>query len=474
MIVWAVLVTPILAGIVSWVTPRRRIVTLLAVLSPLVALALGDILVAHTRSRVVEAPGLVRVDSLSALMVLLIATVGLIAGLRCGAVLEESPQRAGRTYAALVQLFLAAMFGAVTSANLGVVWLMIEATTITTSFLVAHRRSSRALEASWKYVVVCSLGIAVALLGLVILYFASAHATVAARATLDVEGLIHLGPHLNSAVVRLGVALALIGFATKVGLAPFHSWLPDAHSQAPSPVSGLMSGVLLSVAFYALVRVSSVAHAALGSHFARTLLATLALVTLVVAAVLILATRDVKRLLAYSSIEHMGLATLALAAGTTMAVAAALFHLLGHGVVKSSAFLSAGEVSDLEHTTRLDEITGLLHRRPALGLRLGAGLLALVGLPPFSLFLSEVLMTRAEISAGLAGPAVVQVLLVVAIGVATLNAAWPVFFGSGERASSSTRVWGVAGVALVASLLLSVIGVPVTTFVESAARAVGQ
>ncbi|NNN02843.1 MAG: hydrogenase [Acidimicrobiaceae bacterium] len=475
MIVWLLLLSPLVAGLVSWATPVRRVTVLLAALSPLLILIVGVDLALRTHSSVVRAPGLVRVDALGALMVVLIGTVGLIAGLRCADVLDRSTERNGRVYAGLVQIFLAAMLGAVTTANLGVVWLMIEMTTIATSFLVAHQRNARALEASWKYVVLCSLGIAVALLGLVVIYFASAHAVPGAAPTLDVEKLILLGHHLNAPVLRVGVALALAGFATKVGLAPFHSWLPDAHSQAPAPVSGLMSGVLLSVALYALVRVKSVADAALGPLFARDLLVTLALGSLLVAAVMILATRDLKRLLAYSSIEHLGLATLALAAGSTLALAAAFFHILGHGLVKSSVFLSAGEVSDAEGTTRLENITGLLQRQPALGLRLGVGLLALVGLPPFSLFLSEVLMTRAEFAAGLVVPAVLQVLLVVGIGVATLSAVWPMFFGEGERISSSaTRHIGVPGSALVVSVLLGVVGSPVGSFVEHAARAVGR
>jgi hydrogenase-4 component F len=459
MIVLALLVTPLLGAALSWILTNLRARRVVAVAGPVLVILVGLRLVVLTRHGVVTTPATGRVDALSALLVVLVGVMGLLAGLRLGRVLTDSEPRAGRRYGALVQLFLAAMLGALVTANLGVLWLMIELTTVATSFLVAHRGHAKALEASWKYVVLCSLGIAVALLGLVIIYFASAHVARGGAPTLDLTHLRALGTRLNGPVVRLGGALALVGFATKVGLAPLHTWLPDAHSQAPAPVSGLMSGVLLAVALYALIRVKSVVDAVLGASFSRDLLVVLALGSLVVAVTFLLATRDLKRLLAYSSMEHLALATLAVAAGTKLALAAALFHVMGHGLVKSSVFHSAGEIVDRKGTSDLGALRGILRGGDPAGRRLAVGVLALVGFPPFSLFLSELLMTRAEFRAGLGVVASVQVLLAVGAGVVTLWNLWPVFLG--ERATESvvgSRRWSVPGVSLGASVLLALVG----------------
>ncbi len=215
--------------------------------------------------------------------------------------------------------------------------------------------------------------------------------------------------HLDPSVMRLGFALVVLGYGTKVGLAPMHSWLPDAHSQAPAPISALMSGVLLTVAFYAILRFKAVADVALGPGFSRTLLVIVALLSLVVAASLLLTQRDYKRMLAYHSIEHMGLIALGAAAGIPLAIAAVLLHILGHGLAKSVLFLTSGEIMAAEGTSQIDGVRALLARRPALGGVFGVGLVALLGLPPFSLFISELLMARAEFQVGLGWAAIVAV-----------------------------------------------------------------
>jgi hydrogenase-4 component F len=234
------------------------------------------------------------------------------------------------------------MAAAVLAASLGIVWVAIEGTTIVTAFLVGQRRTRPAVEAAWKYVMICSTGIAIALLGLLVLNAAAAHA--GAPAGLGWARLVADAPHLDRGVTRIAVALLIIGFGTKAGLAPLHAWLPDAHGQAPAPVSALMSGVLLSVAFYAILRVKSIADPALGAGYCRSLLAILAVASLAIAASLLIGQHDYKRMLAYSSIEHMGLLALGAAAGSAAAIAAVLLHMLGHGLAKGSLFVSAGKV----------------------------------------------------------------------------------------------------------------------------------
>ena len=199
------------------------------------------------------------------------------------------------------------------------------------------------------------------------------------------------------------MALAVLGFATKAGLAPMHSWLPDAHCQAPAPVSGLMSGVLLSVALYAILRIQAISTAVIGPDFLRGLLVAAGLLSLAVAAALMLAQRDYKRLLAYSSIEHMGIMALGAAVGGTLATTAVLLHMLGHGLVKSTMFVVAGRILAAEGSSRIDDVHGLLARRPDLARPLLAGTAALLGFPPFVLFFTEVAIVIAGWATGSAG-----------------------------------------------------------------------
>ena len=262
-----------------------------------------------------------------------------------------------------------------------------------------------------------SVGVAIAFLGIVLLY---ASGRASGSPTLSwvalTSGQIALSPHL----ARAGIALAVLGFATKAGLAPMHSWLPDAHSQAPAPVSGLMSGVLLSVAMYAILRIQSVGAAHIGVGLVHGLLLTFGLLSLAVAALLTLTQRDYKRLLAYSSIEHMGIIAIGVGSGTTLGLTAALLHMLGHGVVKAAMFVVAGRVLNITGSSRISHVTGLLRRRPDLGWPFLVGSAALLGFPPFVTFFTEVAVLLALTQAGLwwAAGAAALLLLVTFIGIA--------------------------------------------------------
>ena len=266
--------------------------------------------------------------------------------------------------------------------------------------------------------VISSTGIALALLGTFLLNYADQH--TAQPAGLDWVGLIVDAPQLDPEVTRIAVALLIIGFGTKAGLAPLHAWLPDAYSQAPTPVAALMSGVLSSVAFYAVLRVKVIADAALGADFARALLLVVALASLAVAASLMLGQRDYKRMLAYSSIENMGLLALGAAIGSPLAIAAVLLHILGHGLVKSTLFIGAGRLLQLTGTSRIDRVRGLAARAPVLAGCLGIGILALIGFPPFSLFASEFGIARAGFVGGLGDVTAAALLLVLVIAASLL------------------------------------------------------
>ncbi|MFE0173297.1 proton-conducting transporter membrane subunit [Streptomyces sp. NPDC059002] len=388
--------------------------------SPAVILACGGLLAARVLSEgaVSAYAGLLRADALTAWMLLVIGAVAFVACASTPAHLagERAAGRAtGQTawrLHLLIHAFLAAMCLAVVTANLGVLWVAIEATTIVTAFLVGHRRTRASVEAAWKYVVICSAGIGLAFLGTVLIYYAARQAGISETWALDWPTLVARADRLDPAVTRLGIALVVLGFGAKAGLVPLHAWLPDAHSQAPAPVSALMSGVLLSVAFGAVLRFKAIADAALGGDFTRALLTAIALLTLALAAALLLAQRDYKRMLAYSSMEHMSLIALGAAIGSPLALSAALLHIAGHGLAKSVAFCGAGRVLQLTGTARIGRVRGLFARSPWLGACLGAAVVALLGFPPFSLFASELALARAGFADGMGWPMAAALLLV--------------------------------------------------------------
>jgi hydrogenase-4 component F len=398
-LIWIPLLVPLLMALTAWWRSSAAWTRTadLAVAVVVLAAGLGLLGTVHADGPVVAGGGALRADALSAWLLVTIGAVAVTA--LWGGLPTRATQGApdGR-YTALICLFLATMSLAVLSDNLGILWVAVEATTITTAFLVGHHRTRRSLEAAWKYVVLGSVGVAIAFLGIVLLYAA---AVAAGTPTLSWSGLATGAIALDPELTRIAVALAVLGFATKAGLAPMHSWLPDAHSQAPAPVSGLMSGVLLSVALYAILRVQAIGDAVLGEGFLRGLLVAGGLLSLAVAAALILAQRDYKRMLAYSSIEHMGIMALGAAVGGPLATAAVLLHMLGHGLVKAALFVVAGRILAAEGSARTSDVTALLARRPDLARPLLAGTAALLGFPPFVLFFTEVAIVVAGWQAGL-------------------------------------------------------------------------
>ena len=323
---------------------------------------------------------------------------------------------------------------------------------------------------------ICSAGIALAFLGTVLVYFAALHAAGHPSGSLDWTALMTAAPRLNPGVMRLALALLVLGYGTKVGLAPMHSWLPDAHSQAPAPVSALMSGVLLTVAFYALLRFKAIADAALGTGYPRALLVTAGLASLAVAASLLLTQRDYKRMLAYHSIEHMGLIALGAAAGSTLAIAAVLLHILGHGLAKAVLFLASGEILLAEGSSEIAKVPALLSRRPVLGGIFGSGLAALLGLPPFSLFASELNMIRAEFAVGLGWAAAVALACMAVIFAAVMAHGRHLLLGqaaSPVRPQATPRIVAVPLTAgLLACVVLGVSAWPVQPLLHAAAQVV--
>ncbi|MCY7288886.1 MAG: hydrogenase [Cryobacterium sp.] len=396
---WTPLAIPALLAVLSLVVPSPRLRRQSPVASSVAVLVSGLLLVSVVLADLVPTlgGGLLRADALSAYMLTVVGAVGLVSTWGGLGDATAVPVRFAGSYDALISVFLAAMSLAVLADNIGLMWAAVEATTIATAFLVGHHRTPRSLEAAWKYVILGSVGVAIALLGIVLIYAASCST---GEATLSWLVLSQSDLPLDPTLIRAGGALAVLGFATKAGLAPMHSWLPDAHSQAPAPVSGLMSGVLLAVALYAILRIQTITDAVIGPDFLRIMLSVGGLLSLFVAAALLIRQRDFKRMLAYSSIEHMGMMAVGAAIGAA-ALPAVLLYVLGHGLTKATLFVISGRILEVEGTPRIDDVRALLVRRPGLAVPWLIAMAALIGFPPFSIFFSEVGIIVAGYSTGM-------------------------------------------------------------------------
>ena len=288
--------------------------------------------------------------------------------------------------------------------NLGLVWVAIEGATAVSTLLVGFYRTPRALEAAWKYLILGSVGIGFALLGTVLVYASSVGVLGETSDALNWSRLMASATGLDPGLLRLGFLFVLVGYGTKIGLAPFHTWLPDAHSQAPSPISALLSGVSLAVALYVLVRFHLVAQAALGPSFSAVLLVGFGLLSLAVALPFLVAQGDLKRLLAYSSIEHMGLLTLAIGFGGRLALLGATLHVLAHALSKATAFLAAGEVIQQYGSPRLGRLRGTLAMAPDAGPGLLVAAIVAGGMPPSAVFVAEIAIIFGGVRGWLACP----------------------------------------------------------------------
>ncbi len=400
-------VVPVVAGALAWPADARRAGGI-AFAAGAIALAAGLALagVVFARGPVRAFDGLVVVDALGAYLLVLVLVVAAIATAGSPAHLAHELEAgrlgardAGRYYALL--LWFAAGLAAVPLLDsLGLVWVGIEATTIISALLVGFARTPAAIEAAWKYLILGSIGIGFALLGTLLLYASSVPILGETSNALSWTALMAIAPGLDPALVRLAFLFALAGYGTKAGLAPFHTWLPDAHSQAPSPISALLSGASLAVALYALARIHLVTVGALGPGFSATLLVVFGLLSLAVALPFIVAQGDLKRLLAYSSIEHLGLATLALGFGGHLALLGFGLHLLSHGLAKSTSFLAAGRLVALRGSRRIGRLRGSLARSPADGRAILVAALVLAGLPPSGIFAAEVAILLGGVQAG--------------------------------------------------------------------------
>ena len=291
-----------------------------------------------------------------------------------------------RFYHAMYQAFLFTMLLALSTNNMGVMWVAVEGATLTTVLMVSLYRTPAAIEAAWKYFILCGVGIALALFGTILMYMAAQPIMGPGMAAMTWTDLLGHAPRINAGILNLAFVFLLVGYGTKVGLAPLHAWLPDAHAEGPTPISAVLSGLLLNVALYAVLRCKVLTDGALGTRFAGDL-ATLAL-----SGIMLYRRRDVKRFFAYSSIEHMGLITFAFGMGGPLANFAGLLHMTMHSLTKSAIFYAVGHAVQARGSQKISDIRGLTVSHPALGWGLLFGVVAIAGLPPFGVFMSEFLL----------------------------------------------------------------------------------
>jgi hydrogenase-4 component F len=392
---------PFAASIVAFFIPRRA-AWMVTVATGVATFGLSLALIPTVASQSQIAVGSVlRVDALS--VVFLMATTFLYAAtaIFAGGYLHLADGAAGRRYARLfyagLNLFCWSMVAAPLVNGLALLWVAIEITTVISALLVAIDDTDGATEASWKYILIASLGLGIALLATIFMYYAGS--TVFGSAyDLSYVKLLAGASHFPPDVVRLSFVLATLGFGTKMGLVPVHTWLPDAHSEAPTPVSALLSGALLATSFYAILRYFQIAVRTLGPTFPRNVLLIFGLASLLLAALYLLSQRDLKRLFAYSSVEHMGILAIGMSFGAPIAVVGVLLHVLAHAAAKGTAFFGAGSVVRKFGTKDMTKIRGGVGALPWSGPMLVAAVLALSAMPPFGIFRSEFLIVQGGLS----------------------------------------------------------------------------
>jgi len=480
-----VLLPPLFASCLTvLVRPYRRVVGWISLTCAAVSLAASGRLCVEAVSGGLAADprwttSLWRIDSLSALLALCISFVALLASALAPGLYIVTPAGASETpglrqrdhddlsetrrLRIYMSAFAFTMLMAVTVQNVALMWVAIEATTIASALAIPLNRTKASVEASWKYLLVCSVGIALAFTGTILAYFDFLATAGEVPGALNWTVLRGAAPSLHPELLQLAFAFILVGYGTKAGLAPMHTWLPDAHSEAPSPLSAMMSGVLLAVAMYAIARWKAVIDASVDAAFTNALLVGFGLLSVAIGTFSLVIQHHYKRMLAYSSVEHMGLVTIGLALGPLGAFAAWL-HVMNHAVAKSASFLLAGRILQRYGTTEIGGVTGLLQVMPWTGTLFASGILALVGLPPFGLFVSEFLLIQAAIADHKLWLAAIILFLLLTAFISLLSHLNRMLYGSAPEGvrTGEERSWPIAALT-VSAVVLVVLGVTLPT-----------
>jgi hydrogenase-4 component F len=466
----AIAIIPLVAAVASWWAPLQlaRAITIAAGTAVFVLVLI--LIPAATDHAAISAGSLLRTDALAVVFLVPTTFLYVISAIFSVGYLRQPEGKSGRRYSrrfyAGMNAFCWSMVMAPLVNGLVLLWVAIEITTVISALLVAIDDTDGASEAAWKYILLASLGLAIALLGTVIMYAAGTRVFGAAY-SFNFQELLAGAPGFQKDLVRLAYVLAVVGYGTKMGLVPVHTWLPDAHSEAPSPISALLSGALLTTSFYAILRFFQASVRSLGPTYPRTVLLVFGLASLVLAAFYLISQRDLKRLLAYSSVEHMGILAIGMSFGAPIAIFGVLLHVIAHGAAKGTAFFGAGSVVRKFKTKDLARIRGGTSLLPWSGTMLVLAVLGLSAMPPFGIFRSEFLI----VSGGLSDPSdAIAAVLVVLVTLAFFGLSWfttetmltpvPAGVGTGVSRGETSR-WIVAAMVLgLAALLVLGVHVP--------------
>ncbi|MBL9036209.1 MAG: hydrogenase 4 subunit F [Rhodospirillaceae bacterium] len=390
----AVLLMPLVAVFVLALLPGYRVTALLNVLASFLTL-----LAALSLFVVRPAEGqLLFVDDLNVVFIALNTLVGFTTSLFSASYIAHELETGRLTpaylrfYHAMYQAMMFGMNLALLANNIGLLWVAVELATLTTVLMVGIYRTHEALEAAWKYFILGSVGIALALFGTILVYVAAQPAIGEGLDAMTWTILIERAVAFDPALLNVAFVFLLLGYGTKVGLAPVHAWLPDAHAEGPTPISAVLSGLLLNVALYAVLRFKMLMSANAAAIAPGPLMVIMGLTSLVFAAFMLYRRRDIKRMFAYSSIEHMGIITFAFGMGGPLANFAGLLHMTMHSLTKSAIFYAVGNIAQAKGTQKIADIKGLTESHPVLGWGLVVGVAAIAGLPPFGVFMSEFLL----------------------------------------------------------------------------------
>jgi hydrogenase-4 component F len=396
----AVLVTPALAAVVLAILPGYWLTARLNVLATLMTF-----LAAASLMFVRPQPGpYLLVDDLNNVFIVLTTFIGFTTSVFSASYISHELEIGRLTptflrfYHAMYQVLMFAMNLALVANNIGVLWVAIEIATLTTVLMVGIYRTHEAIEAAWKYFILGSVGIALALFGTILVYMAARPVISEGLDAMVWTKLVARAGGFDPALLNIAFVFLLLGYGTKVGLAPLHAWLPDAHSEGPTPISAVLSGLLLNVALYALLRFKMLLAVNPNALAPGPLMATMGLVSLIFAAFMLYRRRDIKRMFAYSSIEHMGIIAFAFGMGGPLANFAGLLHMTMHSLTKSAIFFAVGHIAQVKGTQRISDMGGLTETNPVLGWGLVLGVVAIAGLPPCGIFMSEFLVVSSTMA----------------------------------------------------------------------------
>jgi len=401
----ATLLTPLIGGLILGVIRSPKLAAKLNILTSSITFICSLLLAFEVlgKDSLDALNGWFHLDAYNVFLVALTAFVGMTTTIFSKPYMQHEleigrvNERRLRLYHSMYQLFQFGMLLGFTTNNIGVLWVSLELATLATVLLVSLYRTPASIAAAWKYFILCGMGIALALFGTILVFFTSSTILGHGNEALTWSLLYAQAGQLDPAVMSIAFCFLMVGYGTKVGLVPMHAWLPDAHGEGPTPVSAVLSGLLLNLALYALVRFKMLVDGSTHSDMAGHIMMGFGMVSLLVAAMSLHKQRDIKRMFSFSSIEHMALMTFAFGIGTPLAAFAALLHMTVHSLVKSGIFFTVGHAAQVMGTQKMAEIRGLIYHHPGIGWGLLIGTAAIAGFPPFGVFMSEFLLFTATL-----------------------------------------------------------------------------